>query len=98
MTTLPESGVTERDVTLSDTFSALEKKIKEGRAVVGVVGQGYVGFPLAQRIAQVGYTTFGFDISGATVERCQKANRFPTYQAVRSAIHLSECDVVIVAV
>lgn len=98
MTTPTESGVTEHDVTLSNTFAALEKKIKGGRAVVGVVGQGYVGFPLAQRIAQVGYTTFGFDISGATVERCQQANRFPTYQAVRSAIHLSECDVVIVAV
>lgn len=98
MTTPTESGVTEHDVTLSDTFAALEKKIKSGRAVVGVVGQGYVGFPLAQRAAQVGYTTFGFDISGATVERCQKMNRFPAYQAVRSAIHLSECDVIIVAV
>jgi UDP-N-acetyl-D-glucosamine dehydrogenase len=98
MTTTNVDATLRQGLSLTDTFAALERKITTTRAVVGVVGQGYVGFPLAQRIAQVGYTTFGFDISGATVERCKTANRFPTYQAVRSAIHLADCDVILIAV
>ena len=83
---------------LSAALRALERKIKTGRAVVGVVGQGYVGFPLAQRIAECGYTTVGYDISGGTIERCKAANRFRTYQAVRSAVELAACDVIVIAV
>ena len=86
------------DQEMPPAFEALAAKITTTRAVVGVIGQGYVGFPLAQRIAQCGFETYGFDISGATVERCRAANRFPTYQAVRSAIHLAKCDVLLIAV
>ncbi len=83
---------------LNSGFQELAQRIKTRWAVVGVVGQGYVGFPLAQRIAACGYQTLGFDVSGATVERCERANRFATYRAVRSAIYLTPCDVIIIAV
>ena len=77
---------------------ALAARITTHSATVGVVGQGYVGFPLAQRVAEGGYTTYGFDSSGAVVDRCNAQNRLPNYEAVRSAIRLTPCDVIIVAV
>ncbi|MFN8556509.1 MAG: NAD(P)-binding domain-containing protein [Dehalococcoidia bacterium] len=94
----PATAATAGYEALSEPLRQLEKRIRAHRAVVGVVGQGYVGFPLAQRVAEVGFPTIGFDISGATVARCEKENRFATYKAVRSAIHLSPCDVIIIAV
>ena len=38
-----------------------------GRVVV--VGQGYVGLPLAMRAAEVGYDVVGFDVDGARIAR-----------------------------
>lgn len=79
-------------------MQTVERKIRSKRAVVGVVGQGYVGFPLAQRSAESGYRTYGFDISVDTVARCEKANRFHNYKAVLTPSALRACDVLIVAV
>ena len=76
----------------------LEAKIRTRRAVVGVVGQGYVGFPLAQRTARCGFKTFGFDLNGDTVARCEAANTSRRYRAVMTVLALRPCDVLIVAV
>ncbi len=38
-------------------------KIRDRRAVVGVVGLGYVGLPLAMEFAEAGFHVIGFDIS-----------------------------------
>ena len=40
----------------------LESKIAERRAVVGVIGLGYVGLPLAVEFAAAGHTVIGFDV------------------------------------
>src|ERR1044072_6902251 len=40
----------------------LLNKISERRAVVGVIGLGYVGLPLAVEFARVGHTVIGFDV------------------------------------
>jgi len=40
----------------------LLNKIKNRQAVLGVVGLGYVGLPLAVEKAKAGYTTIGFDV------------------------------------
>lgn len=40
----------------------LRKKIETKEAVVGVVGLGYVGLPLAVEVAKSGYSVIGFDI------------------------------------
>ena len=39
----------------------LMAKIENKTAVVGIVGLGYVGLPLAVEIAKAGYQTIGFD-------------------------------------
>jgi len=41
----------------------LEERLASGTAVLGVVGLGYVGLPLAVEMAKVGHTVIGFDIS-----------------------------------
>lgn len=42
-------------------------KIKTRQAVLGVVGLGYVGLPLAVEKAKAGYTTIGFDVQAQKV-------------------------------
>ena len=40
----------------------LLSKIKNKTAVLGVIGLGYVGLPLAVEKAKAGYKTIGFDM------------------------------------
>lgn len=76
----------------------LADRIRAHRAVVGVVGQGSVGFALAQRIAQRGFQVLGYDVNGDTVLRCGSVNRSRRYRAVVSIMALRACDVLVVAV
>jgi len=48
-------------------FSTLLDQIGARRAVVGVIGLGYVGLPLAVRAARLGFPVLGFDVSAAKV-------------------------------
>jgi len=43
-------------------MSKLKEKIKSKKAVLGVIGLGYVGLPLAVEKARAGFKTLGFDI------------------------------------
>ncbi len=47
---------------------ALERAIAEKKAVVGVVGLGYVGLPLVRAFVAAGFRTMGFDIEQAKVD------------------------------
>ena len=42
--------------------NALLSRLKNKEAVIGIVGLGYVGLPLALRYAEIGYKVVGFDI------------------------------------
>lgn len=55
---------------------ALIDKIKDKRAVVGVIGLGYVGLPLAVEKAKAGYRVLGFDVKA---EKCLKVNKGENY-------------------
>ncbi|MEN6328408.1 MAG: nucleotide sugar dehydrogenase [Syntrophomonas sp.] len=46
----------------------LLKKINAKEIIVGVVGLGYVGLPLAVEKAKAGYKTIGFDVQASKVE------------------------------
>ncbi len=46
----------------------LLKKIESRKAVVGIVGMGYVGLPLMLRFSEVGCRVLGFDIDKAKVD------------------------------
>ena len=43
-------------------FSSLKAKIESHEAVIGIIGLGYVGLPLALRFAEVGFPVLGLDI------------------------------------
>ena len=49
--------------------AALEKKIKGRRAVVGIMGMGYVGLPLARTFGHAGFPTIAFDIDPAKIRK-----------------------------
>ncbi len=44
-------------------YKSLEKKIKSRTAVVGVIGMGYVGLPLAVELGREGFKIIGIDIA-----------------------------------
>lgn len=47
----------------------ISSKMENKSAVIGIVGLGYVGLPLALRFSEVGYPVLGFDIHPGKVER-----------------------------
>jgi UDP-N-acetyl-D-glucosamine dehydrogenase len=49
-------------------YEELLKKIENKNAVIGVVGLGYVGLPLAVEKAKAGYNVLGFDVQDQKVE------------------------------
>jgi UDP-N-acetyl-D-glucosamine dehydrogenase len=53
---------------MSATQQALINKLNDKSAIIGVVGLGYVGLPLALRFAEAGFKVIGFDIDAAKID------------------------------
>ena len=51
-------------------------KIQEHKAVIGIVGLGYVGLPLMLRFTEVGFPVLGFDIDEAKVAKLNKGESY----------------------
>ncbi len=47
----------------------LQAKLDDQSALVGIVGLGYVGLPLAQAFIDAGYRVLGFDVDNSKVEK-----------------------------
>jgi UDP-N-acetyl-D-glucosamine dehydrogenase len=58
--------------------TALEK-LRKREAVVGVLGLGYVGLPLALRFAEAGVRVIGFDIDPAKIRKLQAGRSYINY-------------------
>lgn len=58
------------------TKEALLEKIKNRTAVIGVVGLGYVGLPLAVEKAKAGYKVIGFDIQQKRVDMVNEGHNY----------------------
>ena len=56
--------------------SELLGKIKDKSAVVGIVGLGYVGLPLAVEFAKAGYKTIGFDVQAKKVDAVNAGHNY----------------------
>ena len=52
--------------------SLLISRLAAKEALIGVVGLGYVGLPLALRFSEAGYRVLGFDIDTAKVEKLRR--------------------------
>jgi UDP-N-acetyl-D-glucosamine dehydrogenase len=89
------------------------EKIKDRTAVVGVIGQGYVGLPLALVFTEGGFKVTGFDLDPRKVdainrgesfikhigaERVAAAVKTGRYTATTDFSGLRECDAVMICV
>jgi UDP-N-acetyl-D-glucosamine dehydrogenase len=55
---------------------ALRQKIAERKAVVGVLGLGYVGLPLVVEFAKAGFHVIGFDVTKSKVDSLNKGKSY----------------------
>lgn len=90
------------------------KKISEGREVIGVVGLGYVGLPLAVNFAEAGIRTLGFDPNADKVRMINEGENYIgdirdavlrevvvdriTLSATTDFSRIKECDALIICV
>jgi UDP-N-acetyl-D-glucosamine dehydrogenase len=51
------------------TTHGLAEKIASKQAVIGVIGLGYVGLPLIKAFVRAGFSTMGFDVDQAKVDK-----------------------------
>jgi UDP-N-acetyl-D-glucosamine dehydrogenase len=94
-------------------MSELLTRIKDRTARVGVIGQGYVGLPLALVFCEAGFPVTGFDLDPVKVaalgrgesyikhigpERVKKAVASGQFQATTDFDRLRDCDAVIICV
>lgn len=54
----------------------LEQKISDKSALIGIIGLGYVGLPLARAFIEGGYRVLGFDVDQAKVDQLQAGKSY----------------------
>ncbi len=67
----------------------LIKKLTDNTAIIGIVGLGYVGIPLALRYAEVGYKVLGFDIDPDKIKKISAGKTYIKHipdEAIKSAV------------
>lgn len=98
---------------MNDTVRQLFSKLEDHSAVVGIVGLGYVGLPLALAFAEAGFPVLGFDVDPEKVDALSQGecyirhldgSRIPALvrsgrlQATASFERLTEPDAILVCV
>ena len=61
------------------SLNKLLEKLENRSALIGIIGLGYVGLPLALRFAEVGYRVLGIDIDPKKVSRLNKGESYISY-------------------
>jgi UDP-N-acetyl-D-glucosamine dehydrogenase len=94
-------------------MNELFQKIRNRTATVGVIGQGYVGLPLALVFAEAGFSVTGFDLDARKVEAISRGESFikhigaervaaavasGRYQATTDFARLRACDAILICV
>ena len=57
-------------------MSGLEERISNRSAVVGIMGLGYVGLPLARAFIEAGYRVLGFDVDQSKVDHLKAGKSY----------------------
>jgi UDP-N-acetyl-D-glucosamine dehydrogenase len=98
---------------MTDHAQALASKIEDRSALVGIIGLGYVGLPLALAFTENGFNVLGFDTDPAKVEQltagecyikhldCERVERAvanETFEATVNFSRLSDADAVLICV
>src|SRR5262245_20249499 len=61
---------------MSDYQAALAGRIRDKQALVGIIGLGYVGLPLARAFTAGGYGVLGFDVDAGKVTKLQRGESY----------------------
>jgi UDP-N-acetyl-D-glucosamine dehydrogenase len=61
---------------MADHHPALLQRIRERQALVGIIGLGYVGLPLARAFGVGGFRVLGFDVDRSKVERLERGESY----------------------
>src|SRR5436305_865072 len=61
---------------MNNPFSTLMTRIHDRQAVIGIIGLGYVGLPLAHAFSSNGFAVLGFDIDPAKIARLQRGKSY----------------------
>lgn len=100
-------------VTTPLDVSDLVAAFKEKRALVGIIGLGYVGIPLALTAANKGFSVLGFDVDAPRVDQINRGESFikhissdeiakarvdNRFEATADFSRLSEPDAILIAV
>ena len=64
------------DAPSSSPATQLERRLEDRTAIVGIIGLGYVGLPLALAFARQGFTVLGFDVDAAKVESLNRGRSY----------------------
>jgi UDP-N-acetyl-D-glucosamine dehydrogenase len=65
-----------QSTTATTAATALEEKIRNRTARVGIVGLGYVGLPLAMEFAKAGFSVTGIDIQPSKVSQLNRGESY----------------------
>eukprot|EP00177_Eucheuma_denticulatum_P007322 GFKZ01013324.1.p1 GENE.GFKZ01013324.1~~GFKZ01013324.1.p1 ORF type:complete len:491 (+),score=34.52 GFKZ01013324.1:116-1474(+) len=94
-------------------FHSLHAKLSAKTAVIGIIGLGYVGLPLANTLHTSGFTVVGYDTDVTKIHKLQRGESYihhinaqiarclsqsPRFSAVNEISALSACDVLVLCV
>ncbi len=71
---------------MSETLHDLRSKIDSQEALVGVIGLGYVGLPLALAFAESGFEVLGFDVDQSKVDQLTQGQSYIHYIAAERIV------------
>jgi UDP-N-acetyl-D-glucosamine dehydrogenase len=94
------------------SFTALHGRIKSRTAVVGIIGLGYVGLPLAREFSAKQFEVLGFDVDSIKVEKLARGESYighikaeviremrqRKFDATTDFARLQEADVILICV
>jgi UDP-N-acetyl-D-glucosamine dehydrogenase len=91
--------------------TSLERLIRTRKAVVGVIGLGYVGLPLVRLFASRGFRVIGFDIDASKIEKLRRGESYiksvdsaavrkllKSFEPTADFARLKEADAIIICV
>lgn len=85
------SAGTPTPLTSPDLTADVLKRIDDRLLVVGVIGMGYVGLPLALTFADRGFTVIGFDIDVAKIEALNGGRSYIKHIDADDIARLGQC-------
>ena len=70
----------------------LARKISDRTAIVGVIGLGYVGLPLAINLHRAGFSVYGFDSDQAKIDALERGESYLAHMDDQAFVDLTESD------